>query len=96
MLVLLFFSWVELKSRKRDGGEKKKRCLKKKKKNGRKNNEVSFMKWMVDNSGHMIAEPGHRGSHRTLAVLLHNDAVLGQLLLDENDFLLSFHNEIAT
>lgn len=44
----------------------------------------------------MMAAPGHRGSHRTLAVLLHNDAVLGQLLLDENDLFLTFDNEITT
>lgn len=50
----------------------------------------------MGNCGHVMAAPGHRGSHRTLAVLLYNDAVLGQLLLDENDLLLTFDNEITT
>lgn len=42
-----------------------------------------------------LAAPGNRGSNCTLAILLHNDAVLGQLLLDKDDLLLTLHNEIA-
>lgn len=40
--------------------------------------------------------PGHWGSDSTFSVRLHDDPVLGQLLLDENNFLHSFDNEIAT
>lgn len=40
--------------------------------------------------------PGDGGSDGTFAVLLHNDAVLGQLLLDKNHLLLPFYYEVTT
>lgn len=43
----------------------------------------------------VVTVPGNRGSDCTLPVLLHNDSILGQLLLDQNDFLLTFYDEIT-
>lgn len=44
----------------------------------------------------MVLLPGNWGSNCTLPVLLHNDAILGQLFLDQDDFLLTFYDEIAS
>lgn len=39
--------------------------------------------------------PGNWGSYCSLPVLLHNDSIFWQLFLDQNDFLLTFHNKIT-
>lgn len=39
--------------------------------------------------------PGDWGSYCSLPVLLHNDSIFWQLFLDQNDFLLTFHNKIT-
>lgn len=39
--------------------------------------------------------PGNWGSDCSFPVLLHDDSILGQLLLDQNDFLLTLYNEIT-
>lgn len=48
-----------------------------------------IMRWEV------VTIPGNWGSDGTLPVLLHNDSILWQLFLDQNDFLLTFYNEIT-
>lgn len=42
-----------------------------------------------------VKAPSNRGSHCTLPVLIHNDSILWQLLLDQYDFLLTFHDKIS-
>lgn len=42
-----------------------------------------------------VKAPCNRGSHCTLPVLIHNDSILWQLLLDQYDFLLTFHDKIS-
>lgn len=44
----------------------------------------------------VIFQPGDWGSNCSLPVLLHNDPILGQLLLDQDDFLLAFYDEITS
>lgn len=46
-------------------------------------------------SADVVTEPGNWGSNCTLPVLLHDDSILGQLLLDQNDFLLTFYNKVT-
>lgn len=43
----------------------------------------------------VVRVPGNWGSDCTLPVLLHNDSILWQLLLNQNDFLLTFYNEVT-
>ena len=46
--------------------------------------------------GYVITVPGDWSSNCSLPVLIHDDSILRQLLLNQNDLLLTFYNEITS